>query len=71
MRNLRAVLPSPSALLAFVAAARLGSFTRAAAELGGRPSEAAQPGRRHEGEQGARGRQHGAQVTHKYNLSNR
>ena len=34
MRNLRAVLPSPSALLAFEAAARLGSFTRAAAELG-------------------------------------
>lgn len=34
MRSLRAVLPSPNALFAFEAAARLGSFTRAAAELG-------------------------------------
>lgn len=34
MRNLRAALPAPSALFAFEAAARLGSFTRAAAELG-------------------------------------
>ncbi len=34
MRNLRTALPAPSALFAFEAAARLGSFTRAAAELG-------------------------------------
>jgi DNA-binding transcriptional LysR family regulator len=34
MQSLRAVLPAPSALFAFEAAARLGSFTRAAAELG-------------------------------------
>jgi DNA-binding transcriptional LysR family regulator len=34
MRSLRAVLPAPSALFAFEAAARLGSFTRAASELG-------------------------------------
>lgn len=34
MRNLRSALPSPNALFAFEAAARLGSFTRAATELG-------------------------------------
>jgi DNA-binding transcriptional LysR family regulator len=33
MKNLRALLPAPSALFAFEAAARLTSFTRAAAEL--------------------------------------
>lgn len=34
MRPLRDIVPSPSALFAFEAAARLGSFTRAAEELG-------------------------------------
>ena len=33
MRNLRSLLPAPAALFAFEAAARLTSFTRAAAEL--------------------------------------
>ncbi len=39
MKSLRALLPAPSALFAFEAAARLASFTRAAAEL--RVSQAA------------------------------
>lgn len=34
MRKLRDIVPNPSALFAFEAAARLGSFTRAAEELG-------------------------------------
>jgi len=34
MRKLRELIPAPSALFAFEAAARLGSFTRAAEELG-------------------------------------